>query len=67
MTTAENKVTSLEGGLTHTNKGLTNVTKRVTTLEGKVGKEGGIATLDVNGNVPLSQLGNIDTTLFVIA
>lgn len=67
VSTAESDVKSLTSGLELTNKGLTNVTTRVTTLEGKVGKEGGIATLDVNGNVPLSQLGNIDTTLFVIA
>lgn len=26
------------------------------------GKNNGVATLDDNGNVPLSQLGNIDTT-----
>lgn len=67
VSTAESNVKSLTSGLELTNKGLTNVTTRVTTLEGKVGKADGIATLDVNGNVPLSQLGNIDTTLFVIA
>lgn len=67
VSTAESNVKSLTSGLELTNNGLTNVTTKVTTLEGKVGKEGGIATLDVNGNVPLSQLGNIDTTLFVIA
>lgn len=30
------------------------------------GKPSGIASLDSNGNVPLSQLGNVDTTLFEI-
>ena len=67
VSTAESEVKSLTSGLELTNKGLTSVTGEVTTLKGKVGKADGIATLDVNGNVPLSQLGNIDTTLFVIA
>ena len=30
------------------------------------GKANGVASLDGSGNVPLSQLGNIDTTLFKI-
>ena len=51
------EVTSLAGRVRPT---------RVTTLEGKVGKEGGIATLDANGKIPLAQLGNLDTTLFEV-
>lgn len=31
-----------------------------------VGKADGVASLDSNGSVPIEQLGNIDTTLFVI-
>lgn len=31
-----------------------------------VGKTNGVASLDSNGNVPIEQLGNIDTTLFLI-
>lgn len=31
-----------------------------------VGKDNGVASLDSNGNVPIEQLGNIDTTLFLI-
>lgn len=31
-----------------------------------VGKANGVASLDSNGNVPIEQLGNIDTTLFLI-
>lgn len=30
------------------------------------GKANGIASLDAGGNVPLSQLGNLDTTFFEI-
>ena len=33
---------------------------------GKVGVPSGMASLDASGNVPLSQLGNVDTTLFEI-
>lgn len=32
-----------------------------------VGKANGVASLDSNGSVPIEQLGNIDTNLFVIA
>ena len=31
-----------------------------------VGKSNGVASLDANGSVPIEQLGNIDTTLFLI-
>lgn len=31
-----------------------------------VGKANGVASLDSNGSVPIKQLGNIDTTLFLI-
>ena len=31
-----------------------------------VGKANGVASLDSDGNVPIEQLGNIDTTLFLI-
>ena len=31
-----------------------------------IGKVNGVASLDGNGNVPLEQLGNIDTAIFVI-
>ena len=31
-----------------------------------VGKSNGVASLDSNGSVPIEQLGNIDTTLFLI-
>lgn len=31
-----------------------------------VGKANGVASLDSNGSVPIEQLGNIDTTLFLI-
>ena len=32
-----------------------------------VGKANGVASLDSNGSVPIEQLGNIDTNLFIIA
>lgn len=31
-----------------------------------IGAKSGIATLDANGRIPLSQLGNLDTTLFQV-
>lgn len=31
-----------------------------------VGKANGVASLDSNGSVPIEQLSNIDTTLFLI-
>lgn len=66
VSTAESEVTRLKSGLELTNSGLTSVTNKVTTLEGKVGKANGIATLDANGKIPLAQLGNLDTTLFEV-
>lgn len=49
----------LQGVKTHINKSKTSI------LDTK-GAANGIASLDENGNVPLSQLGNIDTVLFEI-
>ena len=41
---------------------LWNKCKSVFVKASEKGKANGVATLDGNGNVPLSQLGNIDTT-----
>lgn len=41
---------------------LWNKCKSVFVKASEKGKANGVATLDSNGNVPLSQLGNIDTT-----
>lgn len=41
---------------------LWNKCKSIFVKSSEKGKNNGVATLDVNGYVPLSQLGNIDTT-----
>lgn len=64
------KTSSLEQDLTNTKKVLSLVTKSIGVKKGEdVGDNRvslGIATLDTNGNVPLSQLGNLDTTVFTV-
>lgn len=64
------KTSSLEQDLTNTKKVLSLVTKSIGVKKGEdVGDNRvslGIATLDTNGNVPLSQLGNLDMTVFTV-
>lgn len=64
------KTSSLEQDLTDTKKVLSLVTKSIGVKKGEdVGDNRvslGIATLDTNGNVPLSQLGNLDMTVFTV-
>ena len=64
------KTSSLEQNLTDTKKVLSLVTKSIGVKKGEdVGDNRvslGIATLDTNGNVPLSQLGNLDMTVFKV-
>lgn len=64
------KTSSLEHDLTDTKKVLSLVTKSIGVKKGEdVGDNRvslGIATLDTNGNVPLSQLGNLDMTVFTV-
>ena len=64
------KTSSLEQDLTDTKKVLSLVTKSIGVKKGEpVGDNRvslGIATLDTNGNVPLSQLGNLDMTVFKV-
>ena len=44
----------------------TQIEKSKTSILDTKGKANGIASLDAGGNVPLSQLGNLDTTFFEI-
>ena len=64
------KTSSIEQDLTNTKKVLSLVTKSIGVKKGEdVGDNRvslGIATLDTNGNVPLSQLGNLDMTVFKV-
>lgn len=64
------KTSSLEHDLTDTKKVLSLVTKSIGVKKGEdIGDNRvslGIATLDTNGNVPLSQLGNLDMTVFTV-
>lgn len=64
------KTSSLEYDLTDTKKVLSLVTKSIGVKKGEnIGDNRvslGIATLDTNGNVPLSQLGNLDMTVFTV-
>ena len=64
--TAEENIAKHDKHLTAHDNGLTVVGNRTTTLENKIGAKNGIATLDANGRVPIEQLANLDTTLFVI-
>ena len=64
------KTSSLEKELTNTKNALSLVTKSIGVKKGEnIGDNRvslGIATLDTNGNVPLSQLGNLDMTVFTV-
>ena len=64
------KTSSLEQDLNNTKKVLSLVTTSIGVKKGEdVGDNRvslGIATLDTNGNVPLSQLGNLDMTVFKV-
>ena len=56
-----------KSGLLRVLQGLKNqIDRNVGELESTKGIPNGIASLDANGNVPLSQLGNVDTVLFEI-
>ena len=56
-----------KSGLLRVLQGLKNqIERKVGELESTKGIPNGIASLDANGNVPLSQLGNVDTVLFEI-
>lgn len=56
-----------KNGVTHLFQGVkTQIAKSKKEVLDTKGKANGIASLDASGNVPLSQLGNVDTTLFEI-
>lgn len=56
-----------KSGLLRVLQGVKNqIERKVGELEATKGRPNGIASLDAGGNVPLSQLGNLDTTFFEI-
>lgn len=57
-----------KSGLLRVLRGVKNqIERNVGELETTKGRPNGIASLDENGNVPLSQLGNVDTDIHEIA
>lgn len=57
-----------KSGLLRVLRGVKNqIERNVGELEATKGRPNGIASLDENGNVPLSQLGNVDTDIHEIA
>lgn len=57
-----------KSGLLRVLRGVKNqIERKVGELETTKGRPNGIASLDENGNVPLSQLGNVDTDMHEIA
>lgn len=57
-----------KSGLLRVLRGVKNqIERKVGELETTKGRPNGIASLDENGNVPLSQLGNVDTDIHEIA
>lgn len=53
-------------GVTKKQLDLENVTNDAQVKRSEMGKANGVATLDSNGRVPLAQLGNLDTSLYII-
>ena len=53
-------------GVTKAQVGLGSVTNDAQVKRSEMGKANGVATLDANGRVPLAQLGNLDTSLYII-
>ena len=53
-------------GVTKAQVELGNVTNDAQVKRSEMGKANGVATLDSNGRVPLAQLGNLDTSLYII-
>lgn len=51
------------GSVSKTSLGLNNVTNDAQVKRSEMGKANGVPTLDANGRIPLSQLGNLDTTV----
>ena len=57
-----------KSGLLRVLRGVKNqIERKVGELKATKGRPNGIASLDENGNVPLSQLGNVDTDIHEIA
>lgn len=57
-----------KSGLLRVLRGVKNqIERKVGELETTKGRPNGIASLDENGNVPLSQLGNVDTDIHELA
>ena len=66
VTNHANAIANLKKQVDSTNKSLTSVTEDFTNFKALKGQHNGLATLDANGNVPLTQLGNLDMTVFTV-
>lgn len=73
FTSHNGRITKLESTVENHEKRIkvneTNIATNVTNIKAinnKIGANNGIATLDANGFVPLSQLGNLDITVFTV-
>lgn len=51
---------------TEVTTGDSELQNQITNIANKFGAKNGLATLDSDGNVPLEQLGNLDTTVFQV-
>ena len=60
----EQKVNDNSSNINSANKKIDNIENRIGA--NKVGEKYGIAELDEHGNVPLGQLGNLDTTVYKV-
>lgn len=63
---ADHKTATNPHGIAKSTIGLGNVTNDAQVKRSEMGKANGVATLDANGRVPLAQLGNLDTSLYII-
>lgn len=73
FTSHNGRITKLESTVENHEKRIkvneTNIATNVTNIKAindKIGANNGIATLDANGFIPLSQLGNLDITVFTV-
>ena len=64
--TINGKAISSNPTLGKSDVGLGNVTNDAQVKRTEMGAKSGVATLDANGYVPLTQLGNLDTTLYKV-
>ena len=64
--TINGKAISSNPTLSKSDVGLGNVTNDAQVKRTEMGAKSGVATLDANGYVPLTQLGNLDTTLYKV-